>query len=324
MKTSTFTYASRYDGELDVKLDLHVPDSASASSSAPLPVVVWFHGGGLIQGSRNKMPPHIQRAVDRYGIAVVSPDYRLAPQCRAPGILDDVSDLLAFLVDKLPASLPSSAPKLDLDRIVLTGSSAGGWLALLLGLGMCPRTRPELLARVDAIAGIYPITTMDHPFFLEKRVPFLGPLANPPSEFAEYVDPDAPATANTFEDRKRSNFYMHAQREGIFPALLFTDQQRNDEGWLQKTDVPAFVRSSSEAQRKAWPAIYTIHGAPDTAVDVDQSRKLKAALDAVGVPSTYDEVPDKEHLWDEFEPQDDMPAFWNFVTGRFSGAPSKI
>ncbi|KAN0066144.1 hypothetical protein ACQY0O_000238 [Thecaphora frezii] len=318
MKLVNFVYASRYQGKLDVSFDLLLPD-APGQAAKPLPLLVWFHGGGLIQGSRNNVPPHIRRAVEKYDIAVISPDYRLAPQCRAPEILHDLADLLAFIFDDLPSALAHSEAEaqLDLNRVILSGSSAGGWLALLLGLGMCPGSRPELLAKIGGIACIYPITTMDHPFFLEKRVPFLGELPDPPSDFASFVDPDAEVTANTFDNKKRGSFYMHAQREGIFPSLLFSEEQR-DEGWLQRTDVSVHVQAADESQRNGWPPIYIIHGALDTAVDVDQVRRLKAALNTAGTLIIYDEVPDKDHMWDEFEPEEEMSTFWSFVTDRFS------
>lgn len=308
MRTITFEFAKR---EVPVLLDLCLPD---APSSSPLPIFLWWHGGGLIQGARQAMAPHLKRAVDKYNIAVVSADYRLAPQVRVPDIQQDMEDCFAFVIDKLPKELAAKgeSAKLDTAKIVLSGSSAGGWQCLMVGLGMCPNTKREHLEKVKGIAAIYPITTMDHPFFLEKQIPFGGLLKDDPDSFAEFRDPNAPVTANTAAVEHRRKFYMHAQQEALFPSLLFSQQQRDD-GWLQKTDVVTFLNRSSEEQSRAFPPVYIIHGEKDSAVDVDHARRLEKALKAVGTPVIYDEVPGRDHLWDQLEPEEDLDSLWAFA-----------
>lgn len=314
MRTFTFEFAKR---EVPISLDLCLPDTAS---SDPLPIFVWWHGGGLIQGSRQSMAPHLKRAVDKYNVAVVSTDYRLAPQVRVPDIQRDMEDCLAFVIEKLPEELASKGDKakLDTSRIVLSGSSAGGWQCLMVGLGMCPNSKPEHLNRIKGIAAIYPITTMDHPFFLEKQVPFGGHLKDDPETFAEFRDPSAPVTANTAAVEQRRKFYMHAQQEGLFPSLLFTQQQRDD-GWMQRTDVMRFLEGSSEEQRKSIPPVYIVHGEKDSAVDVDHARRLNKALKSVGASVIYDEVPGRDHLWDQLEPEENLEALWDFTRQQLHG-----
>lgn len=308
MRTITFEFAKR---EVPVLLDLCLPD---AVTSEPLPIFVWWHGGGLIQGARQVMAPHLKRAVDKFNIAVVSTDYRLAPQTRVPDIQQDMEDCLAYVVNKLPQELAAKgdAAKLDTGRIVLSGSSAGGWQCLMVGLGMCPNSKAEHLQRVKGIAAIYPIITMDHPFFLEKQTPFGGRLGDDPATFAEFRDPNAPVTANTAAVEHRKKFYMHAQQEGLFPSLLFSQEQR-DQGWLQKTDVEVFLKASSEDQRRRFPPVYIVHGEKDTAVDVDHARRLNNTLKEVGASVIYDEVPGRDHLWDQLEPEENLEALWDFT-----------
>ncbi|EST07260.1 Alpha/beta hydrolase fold-3 [Kalmanozyma brasiliensis GHG001] len=309
MRTLTFEFAKR---EVPIQLDLCLPDAASSES--PLPIFLWWHGGGLIQGARQSMAPHLKRAVDKYQIAVVSTDYRLAPQVRVPDIQHDMEDCLAFVIDELPSQLAAKGEtvRVDTSRIVLSGSSAGGWQSLMVGLGMCPNSKQEHLQNVKGIAAIYPITTMDHPFFLEKQVPFRGLTKDDPSTFEEFRNPNAPVTANSAAVEQRNKFYMHAQQEGLFPSLLFSEQQR-EQGWLQRTDVMAFLKQSSEQQRKEFPPVYIVHGEKDTAVDVDQARQLERALNEVGAEVRYDEVAGRDHLWDQLEPEETMEALWEFA-----------
>ncbi|PWY97621.1 alpha/beta-hydrolase [Testicularia cyperi] len=311
MRTYTFQYSTR---EVPILLDVHLPD---ASSQGRLPIFVWWHGGGLIQGSRQSIAPHLRRAVDKYGIAVISTDYRLAPQVRVADIQQDMDDCLAYVHERLAADLGKAGEeaKLDTDRIVLSGSSAGGWQSLMLGLGMCPQTKPEYFEKLKGIAAIYPITTMDHPFFLEKQTPFGGKINDDPELFKEYRDSRTPVVSNTSTIAQRNRFYVHAQQDALFPSLLFSDEQRA-QGWLQKTDVARFVRDSSSEQRKCFPPVYMIHGDMDTAVDVDQARIVNQALKEVGASVVYDEVPGKEHLWDQHEPDEDLAPLWNFAMQR--------
>lgn len=308
MRTLTFEFAKR---EVPVHLDLCLPSSPSTD---PLPVFIWWHGGGLIQGARQSMAPHLKRVVDKFNIAVVSTDYRLAPQVRVPEIMKDMQDCFAYVVEKLPADLKARGEevKLDTDRIVLSGSSAGGWQCLMVGLGMCEGSTRAQLEKVRGIAAIYPITTMDHPFFLRKQVPFGGTLKDDPDSFAEFRDPNAPVTANTASVEHRKKFYMHAQQEGLFPSLLFSDEQMK-QGWMQKTDVVTFLKGSSEEQRKAFPPVYIVHGEKDSAVDVDHARRLEKALKEVGASVKYDEVPGRDHLWDQLEPEENLDALWEFT-----------
>jgi acetyl esterase/lipase len=56
-------------------LDIHVP-TASASQRfhgrKETPVVLWFHGGGCVQGTRTGMAQHMRDAVDKLGVVVVA------------------------------------------------------------------------------------------------------------------------------------------------------------------------------------------------------------------------------------------------------------
>ncbi|KAE8208487.1 hypothetical protein CF319_g9560, partial [Tilletia indica] len=89
-----------------------------------------------------------------------------------PSILSDISDALHFL--QSPKFEPSTGEKLDTSRIALSGSSAGGWLALLAGTGYgfeaCGVKAP-LLDSIRGIAAIYPITSLTDDFWLKRQHP---------------------------------------------------------------------------------------------------------------------------------------------------------
>ena len=94
----------------------------------PLPVLLHLHGGGYVVGSpERKGAEHRKLAID-LGCAIYSVDYRLAPEVRFPGAIDDCYAVLRWL--------HQNASKLDLDmnRIAVMGESAGGGLAACLAL----------------------------------------------------------------------------------------------------------------------------------------------------------------------------------------------
>jgi len=94
----------------------------------PVPVLLHLHGGGLVSGTPDSEMPAVTALADRVGCAVVSVDYRLAPEHPFPAALDDAMAALRWLAG------PDAPAQIDPDRIVLTGVSAGAGLAAALAL----------------------------------------------------------------------------------------------------------------------------------------------------------------------------------------------
>src|SRR5262245_40835394 len=81
------TYTYKQVGDLAIKADVHT------SGERPVrPVVVWIHGGALIMGHREGIDQRLKQAFLDKGYAVVSIDYRLAPETQLPQIIEDVED----------------------------------------------------------------------------------------------------------------------------------------------------------------------------------------------------------------------------------------
>ncbi|KAL6657492.1 hypothetical protein ACP70R_005272 [Stipagrostis hirtigluma subsp. patula] len=104
------------------------PSAAGGSSASPLPVVVYFHGGGfaLLSAASAPIDGMCRRLCRELGAVVVSVNYRLAPEHRYPAAYDDGVDALRFLADT--GGLPAG-PAVDLSRCFLAGDSAGGNIA---------------------------------------------------------------------------------------------------------------------------------------------------------------------------------------------------
>jgi acetyl esterase/lipase len=100
--------------------------SPSSVSEAPLPIVVYFHGGGFTLFSAASRPYDAlcRRLCSGLGAVVVSVEYRLAPKHRFPAAYDDGMDVLRHLDNNgFPADL---AVPVDLSSCFLAGDSAGG------------------------------------------------------------------------------------------------------------------------------------------------------------------------------------------------------
>ena len=116
VKAEPLTYSSI--GGTDLPLDFY-----RAQSAGPAPLIIVIHGGSWRSGD-NKDFIGMNRYLAGRGFAVADIIYRLAPKWRFPAAIDDVRAAVAFLRAR------ADGLKIDPNRIVLLGRSAGGQIAL--------------------------------------------------------------------------------------------------------------------------------------------------------------------------------------------------
>src|SRR3954466_9745556 len=92
-----------------------------------LPCVLCIHGGGFRAGNRDSYNPLLLKLAGR-GYVAVATSYRLAPKYQFPAAVFDVKAAVRWL------KANASVYQIDPDRIGVTGDSAGGHLALFLGV----------------------------------------------------------------------------------------------------------------------------------------------------------------------------------------------
>lgn len=119
--TANLTY--RIASNVELKLDLYAPQGLTA----PNPTVINVHGGGWVEGTRESEIPILLPYLAR-GFTVVNVGYRLGRVAPAPAAVEDLRCALRWLVNN------AERFKIDRDRIVITGGSAGGHLALTTAL----------------------------------------------------------------------------------------------------------------------------------------------------------------------------------------------
>ncbi len=107
-------------GDLDFvhKLDLYLPDCSASS------MFVYFHGGGLDHGDKNSADVFAPYLTSR-GIAVVSANYRMYPNAKYPDFIYDAARAVAWTKEYM-------RKELGCERLYVGGSSAGGYLSMML------------------------------------------------------------------------------------------------------------------------------------------------------------------------------------------------
>ena len=93
------------------------------ASSEPQPLIVFFHGGGFVQGGLDSHDVACRLLAKHSGAQVLSVDYRLAPEHPFPAAVEDAGAALGWALDRA-AELGA-----DRARIAVAGDSAGGNLA---------------------------------------------------------------------------------------------------------------------------------------------------------------------------------------------------
>lgn len=122
------------------RLDIKSPTEGSGHS-----VVVWFHGGGLTGGTRS-----FPSELNRKDLVVVTVEYRLHPDVKAPACIEDAAASVAWIFQHI-AEYGGAA-----DKIVISGHSAGGYLASMIGLDKSYLAVHKIDA--DRIAGLAPFS----------------------------------------------------------------------------------------------------------------------------------------------------------------------
>jgi acetyl esterase len=119
-------------------IDASVPGRGSGPSvpvriyrsgdTRPTAALLWTHGGGFVMGSARMDHALCGAMAAKAGIAVVSVDYRLAPEHPYPSALDDCWAALRWVAEG-PRELGIHVP-----RLAVGGQSAGGCLAAATAL----------------------------------------------------------------------------------------------------------------------------------------------------------------------------------------------
>jgi acetyl esterase/lipase len=265
------TYTYKKVGALEIKADVY-----GGEGTAPRPVVIWIHGGALIMGSRGQT---FDRAVFnellQAGYAIVSIDYRLAPETKLPEILEDLKAAYAWVRDE-GSRLFHADPK----RIAVMGGSAGGYLTLAAGYLVEPRPRALVTFwGYGDIAGDW--YAKPDPFYSKQPAV---------SKDEAYRAVGGPPRTDSNNQNQRGRFYLYCRQNGLWPKEVSDLDPIKD---AQALAAFCPVRNVSAK----YPPTLMIHGTKDTDVPYEQSVQMAQELKRQGVPYEFITIPDGPHGW---------------------------
>lgn len=227
---------------------LHLDVVTLPSRPPGRPVVIYFHGGGWVSGDKEgvllKTLPYLARGMD-----VVTVEYRLAAQAVAPAAVEDGRCALHWVVRH------AEEYGFDTTKIITTGESAGGHLALMAGM----------------------LTTADG-FDNACEVPFSDWQLDGPRDIkvAAIINFFGPIDLNEFID------VTPASSDGVvlpMPrkfVLRWLGDQPNRRELAKQMSPLTYVR-------KDLPPILTVQGDKDPYVPHEQAVRLHEGLDHYGV-----------------------------------------
>jgi acetyl esterase/lipase len=257
------TYTFKTVGEVKIEADVY-----RAGDTKTRPVVVWLHGGALIVGSRNSVPKQLLDLCRSEGFALVSLDYRLAPEVKLPAIIEDVQDAFRWLREEGPKLL-----HIDPDRMVVTGGSAGGYLTLMTG--HCVKPRPQALVAYwgyGDVDGAWYTKPSEH---YRKQA-----LVSKEEAYKGVGGKVLTGTEGGAEQKARGRFYLYLRQNGLWTREV-TGFDPDKEG--KKLDPYCPVRNVTAE----YPPTLLIHGTEDTDVPYELSAAMAKELARHKVPHEF-------------------------------------
>ncbi|NDV84456.1 alpha/beta hydrolase [Bacteroides sp. 51] len=192
------------------KLDVYYPEGKTNFAT-----VVWFHGGGLEGGNK-----HIPRELTERGFAVVSVNYRLSPKATHPAYIEDAAEAVAWTVNHIGKYGGNK------ERIVVSGHSAGGYLALILALDKSYLAKHSVDA--DQMMAWFPLSgqTVTHYTIRKERkmpdgIPFIDAFAP-----IQHARKDTPPIHLVAGDRRLEMMARYEENAHLYAVLKGVGNER--------------------------------------------------------------------------------------------------
>jgi acetyl esterase len=229
-------------------------------AGGPLPAIIFMHGGGFCIGDCDTHDTICRKLANACHCAVVSVEYRLAPEHKFPAAIEDCACAVAW-IEKHAAALA-----IDSERLAVGGDSAGGNLAAVLS----HMARDGALPPICFQLLLYPSLEMGmlHPSYQTDYTRF--PLNRDTVRYfhAHYL------STETDQDDWRASPLRAKSFRGLSPAFILTagfdplrDEASEYAGLLEKNDVPVMWLHMSD-QMHGFLTMGRIIRAADTALDL--------------------------------------------------------
>lgn len=239
-------------------------------------------------GDRGGVDRRLRGPLLKAGYAIVSIDYRLAPETRLPQIIEDLRDAYTWLHDQ--------GPKLfgvDTSRIAVAGGSAGGYLTLMTGF--CVKPRPVALVSFWGYGDLAGDWYTKPSEFYRKQ-----PLV--PKDEAWKGVSGPPVTTRPRGDKGPGQFYLYCRQQGLWTTnVAGIDPRMQDAALTRFCPVRNVTRD--------YPPTLFIHGTHDTDVPFEQSVETDRELARSGVEHKLIAIPNAGHGIGDGDPKLVASAF---------------
>lgn len=229
--------SDRYIDERCV-LDIYVPKNVKN-----FPTVIWFHGGGLT-GGQKEIPEQLKNK----GIAVIGVNYRLSPKVNAPKYIEDAAAAIASVFKNIKNYGGNE------DLIFISGHSAGGYLAAMVGLNKLYLGKYGIDA--NKIAGIIPFSGQMISHFTIRKEKGIDELDARIDDFAplHFIRADAPPLLLITGDREKELLGRYEENAYMARMMKLKGHQETTLYELQGFDhggmaQPAFPLLLNEIKR---------------------------------------------------------------------------
>ena len=276
------------------------------------PVIVHLHGGALIMGNRGLESPSLNAYRAQHpelpyfdllefaakgGYAVVSIDYRLAPETKLPEIVSDVESAFRWIGVEGARRF-----HLDTDRMVVFGGSAGGYLTLLTGYRVSPKPK--------ALVSLYGYGQLNADWYTKPN-PYPGYTKQKVTREEAMRQTDGTIVSDS-ELRKGNGglIYMYYRQNGLWT--------REVNGFSQDSLAREIVQyEPAKNVTHDYPPTLLIHGTMDTDVPFEESVNMTEQFKENGVPYIFLPIQKGEHELtggDRTEIKDAYRSMMQFMT----------
>ncbi|KAK4160626.1 putative isoprenylcysteine alpha-carbonyl methylesterase ICMEL2 [Cladorrhinum sp. PSN259] len=319
---------------------------AKTPVDGPAPFAIWTHGGGWFGGFHFAPLKWMPAGLISRGYHLISHNYRLAPQARVDDQLSDCLEAVAWCRTNLPSILGKD--KVDVDRYVLIGESAGGHLVTLMGLHLNnppPKAIVDVYGLVDFLAlpafsnydpnhkpiskwdGSSEYTDAELDAFLSDRNPeniLTDALSwNEQELLTEEQLSKHWATDFKYTKRIKLQAELHIRRtltvsyEGLRKGIMHREKFATEEEFV------AFVKSMSPLRvlrdelergiKRKYPPTAILHGSGDEAVAIEQSYEMAKVLKELGAPIVESYEEGEPHVFDKKYTSPDVPGWETYI-----------
>ncbi|MGK7944867.1 MAG: alpha/beta hydrolase fold domain-containing protein [Microcystaceae cyanobacterium] len=236
-------------------LDLYLPEY---SSKQPLPLIIFIHGGGWLEGSKESCPG---KQVARSGYIMACINYRFSSEALFPAQIHDVKTAVRWLRKN------ALSYNINPDRIGAWGYSAGGHLSALLGTSygiaeLEGENKAKISSQIQAVVNWYGPTD----------------FSKVPPAFTQDITPDL------LEKKRNKPWFIYTLATH---RLIGRPISQNPE--LTQLANPITHLDSSD------PPILIMHGEQDQVVPMSHSEILNDALNKNSVPVIFNRYQDRGH-----------------------------